>query len=490
MRLSVAEDDIEMCEIGGSDRKPTSGDGDEDRKLRSFAKQRPSKKYKIIALIAGVIAIISFSVCVTTVVLMTEKKDGPGSGSVDPGGGASGLKGGLGEGADGRGGSVPTATPTTTPTATMTATPTAAPSASGGSGGGSGGGPVPTVTPTATNTATPTVTPTATPTATPATNTPTTSTTSPSTGVEPGFVKFNLPDSSQDRLVLLWKKINLADIEVARSYDKHDWEGLPPNPVTPVCMANACHVIVAEAEVSTLRLQWLNRTLGEHASNVTAVRLLRQGTFGATRASLAEFQTMHGGSGALTLAGASAWIDAQIALPATSHRAYYRERSNPPWQGNDQAAPSRLACEIGARYHAYTFSRADINKIVIVDPGEQAGVYTLRVDGVLFTEVPSWLGTAHSSISGSLPAATSHTICDLVYKHVGDGLGRWFPPRKIGGRVRIGPAGGGCKTTTDWENPAIEFSSANSSTTQACMSVCVAYVRVSHWQSFLSFLSY
>ena len=129
--------------------------------------------------------------------------------------------------------------------------------------------------------------------------------------------------------------------------------------------------------------------------------------------------------------------------------------------------PSRLACLPGARYHRYTFSFADVGQTVVVDPGEVAGVFTLRLDGVLFSEVASWLGTAHSTLSSPYAAATSHTVCELKWKPSGV-ISNWkdFSPRRVGGLVQIGPAGGGCSTTTDWENPAIAFTNHDVSTTQ------------------------
>ena len=162
---------------------------------------------------------------------------------------------------------------------------------------------------------------------------------------------------------------------VARSYDGHGWERTQGGTTLDLaCDAGvACAVTVPASSV-------YNITLHE-APAVDALqkasRFLVQATFGPTRATLQSVD-------ATTDAGIAKWIDAQIALPPTLHREYFRRRVNPR-QFTARPGGLRAACEAGSRWHRFAFSRAAEGKMLQVVSTPSGGA-ALSIDGELRTE--------------------------------------------------------------------------------------------------------
>lgn len=63
-----------------------------------------------------------------------------------------------------------------------------------------------------------------------------------------------------------------------------------------------------------------------HEEQKAAARLMEQGTFGTTLADLDGWN-----KGPVTKLSAADWVKEQMLLPVTSHREYFRERTNPRW---------------------------------------------------------------------------------------------------------------------------------------------------------------
>lgn len=163
---------------------------------------------------------------------------------------------------------------------------------------------------------------------------------------------------------------------VARSYDGHGWERTQGGTTLDLaCDAGvACAVTVPASSV-------YNITLHE-APAVDALqkasRFLVQATFGPTRATLQSVD-------ATTDAGIAKWIDAQIALPPTLHREYFRRRVNPRQFTARPTGGLRAACEAGSRWHRFAFSRAAEGKMLQVVSTPSGGA-ALSIDGELRTE--------------------------------------------------------------------------------------------------------
>ena len=147
----------------------------------------------------------------------------------------------------------------------------------------------------------------------------------------------------------------------------------------------------------------------------------QQGSFGPTRAEIASFDHFTE-DGAVDSSG---WFRAQVALPATLLREYYRKRTNPRLHdamAGEAAGSMWPMCEPGSRWMKHAFNYGDVGKNVVVSAGEVTGRFTLRVDGQLRTEVESFLGVAWTSSSAD-PVPTIFQMSEFVLVvAVGDGL--------------------------------------------------------------------
>jgi len=81
-------------------------------------------------------------------------------------------------------------------------------------------------------------------------------------------------------------------------------------------------------------------------------RFLTQASFGPTRALLDAVD-------GATASGAKAWVEAQLALPASEHRVYYRRRANLRLSTPRATGGVRSACFEGSRWHRYALNRDD-----------------------------------------------------------------------------------------------------------------------------------
>ena len=93
-----------------------------------------------------------------------------------------------------------------------------------------------------------------------------------------------------------------------------------------------------------------------------------------------------------------AWVDAQIALPPSLHRAHYRRRANPRLAPNARAtAALRPACQPGSRWTRFALSKRDESRTLTMQRNLGSGALEYRIDGALRAEAPA----------GSLPVDAS-----------------------------------------------------------------------------------
>lgn len=195
-------------------------------------------------------------------------------------------------------------------------------------------------------------------------------------------------------------------IPIARSYDGLPWELSGQTYSYPIDHGDG-----TDSNASTITLPWPNLGAGGQAAQVLtsasrsfviqrysshthsdaaayhsdtdrdAVRLLNQATFGTTRDSLRN----------LTTVGQSAaeWMLAQMALPASLHRAHYRRRVNPRIrQGAWAPFLTQPACAPGSRWNTFAFNEEDEGKVLTVEGLEGPGAtYRLTIDDEVRTEV-------------------------------------------------------------------------------------------------------
>ena len=112
-----------------------------------------------------------------------------------------------------------------------------------------------------------------------------------------------------------------------------------------------------------------------------AARFLMRASFGPTRQSIEDFLNEHGGS-------PRAWLEAQMEVPATGHRAFLRRHSNPrmPDGAHTDTGVIRSACSGSSRWNRFAFSDDDVLQTIdVVDAG--AGQLALSVLGSVRTVV-------------------------------------------------------------------------------------------------------
>ena len=273
-----------------------------------------------------------------------------------------------------------------------------------------------------------------------------------------------------------------ASAVVARSYDGHLWEGVQPAPVQPVCSAATgdCTLVVPAAatfncpappaQPCSFRVDAAARGAVQGGADALVARLLTQATFGPTRASLAAYKSAAHSGGGGAAAAAAAWVQSQLALPPTSLREYYRARANPRITSPTQAGGVIGACEAGSRWHRFAFTPRDRFETVTATQ-ERAGTLSLRINGVLRTEVTgTWCGmTAAADVPPApAPAAASCTLCkvpDYLYNATVHDQA-WWPGS---GRVHLSAAVGTCSgagySPIVTPNPPLLFSAVDAATT-------------------------
>lgn len=210
-----------------------------------------------------------------------------------------------------------------------------------------------------------------------------------------------------------------AVFTVGRSYDGHPWEGIPPAPLTFTCYSAGC-IKPAPPVGQTYLVIETNGTATPMASQAAA-RFLTQATFGPTKTEIDAF------------AGSSAWLAAQMTLPATLHRAHWRQRANPRQVRSTAVGNGRKACSVGSRWHTYAFTRADVGKTLVASL-VSGTTYHLTLDGMLRSEV----ALANFSASGLV---APYVICSV--------------DERLGGEISLG---GTCQAGA-LTNPSIAFTS-------------------------------
>lgn len=153
------------------------------------------------------------------------------------------------------------------------------------------------------------------------------------------------------------------------------------------------------------RYRWQIETIDagpEPSSRIVAARLLLQATWGPTRTDITHLASDLGGN-------ATAWVEEQMALPATLHRAYFRARSNPEYpQGTAGRVTATLpagglfhACGEGARWSRFAISIEDVGRVVTTAAGTSANTTVLSINGFFRTVVDDTVLTSTvGTISG------------------------------------------------------------------------------------------
>ena len=190
-----------------------------------------------------------------------------------------------------------------------------------------------------------------------------------------------LPASSSGVLITVSQVSdgNEDAVPVARSYDGRDYETLKPLLLPVDCTASPCTVVLPPySGVAAMHYIIQQYTPPAKTAAESFSRLLLQGTYGPTQASLTE---------AMGLGSALSWVQDQISKPVSLLREHYRKRTNSYTKNELRHHATRVPCEAGSRWARYAFSRwRDVGKTVI-EEASGTGSYYLKVDGIVRTEV-------------------------------------------------------------------------------------------------------
>ena len=195
----------------------------------------------------------------------------------------------------------------------------------------------------------------------------------------------------------------------ARSYDGYEWEPMYA-PMGQIingsyiaatgariaieCSASACALTLPETPSGyAYRVDVYNTSVVEGLASLPpsqlnrkrAAKFLIHTTFGPKRDEVSALAARLDSGTEDQVFGD--WVAEQVQLPASLHRAHYRERLNP------RTESGRLACDPMSRWHRYAFSTVDVlrsPRTRINVTMDTDGVRSIYVNGVLRTQVRSF----------------------------------------------------------------------------------------------------
>jgi cullin-associated NEDD8-dissociated protein 1 len=250
-----------------------------------------------------------------------------------------------------------------------------------------------------------------------------------------------LPQSTTaSMLVAEYVTTNGQNVTIARSYDGNPWEpvaGVNSQTATVICNTqNVCSLVTSVAY--SVREVGVPQELLALSSEQLAARLYMQATFGASKVELASVVSQYG-------TNYSRWILEQILLPPTFARSYYRQRANArPGEYNEDDFVQH--CDIGSRWHRFTFEMRDRSKILAVALNGSLKRFMLRIDGSLRGEVSSFLGQPYPGTALGIVFPATFFICTV--------------DETIDGPVVLSMDNGTTCNYT-WSNPAISITNVN-----------------------------
>ena len=209
------------------------------------------------------------------------------------------------------------------------------------------------------------------------------------------------------RVVMAEAETGHWPVPLARSYDGEPWEALYPLPgqsrVNMTCDVSTCAMTLPPETPSgyAYRIERYNGSNVESLAAASPAQLRRkkaakfliQGTFGPKRAEVNALAAKLASSADDQVFGD--WVQAQIALPMSSHRGYYRERLN------SRTHAGRLACEPMSRWHRYAFTTIDVmQRVNITVTIDARGVRSIFANNVLRTQVRNFTNFDPSNVLG------------------------------------------------------------------------------------------
>jgi hypothetical protein len=234
-------------------------------------------------------------------------------------------------------------------------------------------------------------------------------------------------------------------IPVARSYNGHSWENAAGVYATAIlddnmwdCSAESCNVVLPPVESSSVFA--LTSFARETSATDDDARFLESVTFGTTKADLELLSSL----------SPAEWVSQQIDIDASSHREYFRRRTNARWAFPQRGNLPDHPCAPASRWRNFAIARTDASTpvsrffdqtVVSFEAVGVNGAYVLLVDGfprTILTEAP-----AFSDSTRALDVDEQYEICQL---------GSEF----TGATVKLLAADGSCQSVA-FKNPLVDF---------------------------------
>ena len=188
------------------------------------------------------------------------------------------------------------------------------------------------------------------------------------------------------------------------------------------CTESACALTLPPEVINGIGYRIIVTNAVRDDVNISATRrasakFLIHGTFGPKRDEIDAMAAKLASDSENQIFGD--WMAEQMALPASSHRAYYRQRLN------SRATSGRRACEPGSRWLRYAFNQKDTssrsNVTITID---STGVRSLYVNNILRTQVRDFTG-AHGFDPNNLLNVTTYQPWNGWICRVGERVGGW-----------------------------------------------------------------
>lgn len=163
--------------------------------------------------------------------------------------------------------------------------------------------------------------------------------------------------SSTDTICGVYISTDSSLIPFARSYDGKDWEAAPGPRASPPggieCSGSNCSIQLPALQNANHKYVLLSKD-GSAADREKIARFLEFTTFGPK---MSEINALDDGS--FDEASMAQHLKTQMGVAATSHREYYRKRTNSKWDASTQNARSNNPCSPFSKWRKYAYTRQD-----------------------------------------------------------------------------------------------------------------------------------
>ena len=142
-------------------------------------------------------------------------------------------------------------------------------------------------------------------------------------------------------------------IPLARSYNGQGWESAPGPFACPPQDVNVSSVLLPEHDDPTNEYVIISKS-DTMSHNASIARFLEMTTFGTKKSEIVALS-----SGNWDDASRASYIRSQMDIDATSHREYWRRRTNSIWDATSNVARSDHPCSPKSKWRRYAFLRED-----------------------------------------------------------------------------------------------------------------------------------